>query len=786
MRSMADRWKRATTPKNAGNGTASRSALDSVTSLRDDLVGSVSDTEDIDQNINHSAKSAGAGIVRPKSAAAGQNPAVMDANSRASAKTFVMKSLQPESDGSIVADMEHMSLQSEEKKTNHGGAVALLRAVSTRSRSKARGAPSSRGPSPVKNEISQFVEGEKGASHTSHQHQHLFRHESKPKQSKHSAYLAKLLLEAPHQPTLAPTSALLWGRKTPVPPSTDQIGESSHRTASEKLDIESQQAGTGLVRALHQFTAVEVLDGPNSFACKRCWRLLNPPTAEEKHRLRMRRMRRGRDESESERSSDDDPSSSDEKEEHIMADSLSLHSSTDSKPSRPAVTPHTDWNKTVTPHSINQQNVPAIETSGPESPTSKIDQRDSSDTVQASPSRAPLLKAPRAVVASSKGLTLGESFSGASSDEGLSDGAPDEVEDLRAPSVTFEDQQGKTANSRTSLPMAIKPNAPSVMRKRSTHSLQRRALKRFLIANTPRVLVFHFKRFQASSRGFSSYSFSSSFKKIDDYVSFPEYLDVKPWLAPPREEYSQSGHLKKSSDARALAKAQLEDGHEVEKGHHKWGWKHHRHATKEEREVDQQDADAKTKYRLYAVVVHQGSMSGGHYTAYVLSDRIDDGTKSRVASDTLSNTPTANATPSTPGLSNGEAGKSLSNDASVRSSLSLTSLKSSSGAVSNGNTSTSAVSSTEAVTSAMNTSGPATKSKVPEPITKQVTPPYAATSAPMKHTTSSSGGEKARPQESKKQDTRRWIYCSDTVVRGATIEEVLKVQAYMLFYELCI
>lgn len=802
MRSMADRWKRATTSKTVGNGPGSRSALDSMTSLRDDLVGSISDTEDAE-----SAKAGGAGIVRPKSAAAGQNPAMMDANNRASAKTFVMKSLQPEVSQSVEIDLEKSSLQGDEKK---GGAAALLRAVSTRSRSKNRTGPSSRGPSPIKEEIHHVVDGGKAASqqdHHHHHHHHLRRYDSKAKQSKHSAYLAKLLLEAP-QPALAPTNALLWGRRTPAPSITDQSIDAGHRKTTEGADLEVQQANTGLVRALHQFTAVEVLDGANSFACKRCWRLLNPPSEAEKSRLRQRRLRRGRDEDESEKSSDDDPSSAEEDQgQHTE---ISPQSSTDSKPSRPAATPHVDWAKTLRPHSKEQQAVPSIETTAPPSPTSQVEQAEVSDQTgksTPSPSRAPLLKAPKAVTASSKGLTLGESLSSASSDEGQSDGVEDEVDGRRATSVTFEDQQSKGGNKKTALPMAVRPVA--LRSKRSTHSLQRRALKRFLIANTPRVLVFHFKRFQASSRGFSSYSFSSSFKKIDDYVSFPEYLDVKPWLAPPREEYSQSGFLKKSSDVRALTKAQQEEIQEQDKTHNnKWGWKHW-HSAKDEREAEQLDADTKTKYRLYGVVVHQGSMNGGHYTAYVLSDRIGEPIKGRVVSETPSLTPTATATPGgnladnskkSPYLANSEAAKSISNDNSLRSSLSLNSLKSSNGgplSANNSNSnSTAALSGSDAMTSVTSASASASAStnsssgSKPSPYVPSVSktnevqnPQTGPSSAAMTPSGSSNGAGTLPRLTEKKQDSRRWIFCSDTVVRGATLEEVLKAQAYMLFYE---
>jgi len=71
-------------------------------------------------------------------------------------------------------------------------------------------------------------------------------------------------------------------------------------------------------------------------------------------------------------------------------------------------------------------------------------------------------------------------------------------------------------------------------------------------------------------------SFSHGLKKLDDYVSFPEYLDLKPFLAPKKEDYGL-GKKKKG-----VVKGKVE----------------------------------KCVYRLYAVVVHIGNMLGGHYIAY--------------------------------------------------------------------------------------------------------------------------------------------------------------------------
>jgi ubiquitin C-terminal hydrolase len=105
----------------------------------------------------------------------------------------------------------------------------------------------------------------------------------------------------------------------------------------------------------------------------------------------------------------------------------------------------------------------------------------------------------------------------------------------------------------------------------------RPAYKRYLIATPPPILVIHLKRFQQLSKsGVMSFSSAGGFKKLDDYVQFPEHLDLTPFLAPKKEAY---GLGKKSRTG----------------------------IVQEER----------CKYCLYAVVVHIGNMLGGHYIAYV-------------------------------------------------------------------------------------------------------------------------------------------------------------------------
>lgn len=103
---------------------------------------------------------------------------------------------------------------------------------------------------------------------------------------------------------------------------------------------------------------------------------------------------------------------------------------------------------------------------------------------------------------------------------------------------------------------------------RSRQFLSRPAYKRYLIATPPPILVVHLKRFQQLSR-MPVVSFSTGFKKLDDYISFPEYLDLAPYLAPRREDYFDS----KVAVTRGRARR-----------------------------------SAPCMYRLYAVVVHIGNM----------------------------------------------------------------------------------------------------------------------------------------------------------------------------------
>ena len=106
--------------------------------------------------------------------------------------------------------------------------------------------------------------------------------------------------------------------------------------------------------------------------------------------------------------------------------------------------------------------------------------------------------------------------------------------------------------------------------------IMRPAYKRYLISLPPPVLVIHLKRFQQTSK-MPLISFSHGLKKLDDYVSFPEYLDLKPFLAPKKEDYGLGKKKRKGA-----VKGKVE----------------------------------KCIYRLYAVVVHIGNMVSSSFSLF--------------------------------------------------------------------------------------------------------------------------------------------------------------------------
>jgi hypothetical protein len=154
---------------------------------------------------------------------------------------------------------------------------------------------------------------------------------------------------------------------------------------------------------------------------------------------------------------------------------------------------------------------------------------------------------------------------------------------------------------------------PENRTKRSEQVVLRQAFKRYLIDVPPPILVIHLKRFQqihhkfsGKKKAFSSSSSGSpspypllagSAKKLEDYVSFSEILDLRPFLAPKKETF---GLDKRGRTPRSRATEDFRAKRRGVHGYHHWGWS----------DTQEEDGDSPVLYRLYAVVVHIGSMVG--------------------------------------------------------------------------------------------------------------------------------------------------------------------------------
>ncbi|KAI0654929.1 hypothetical protein C8Q70DRAFT_925024 [Cubamyces menziesii] len=160
---------------------------------------------------------------------------------------------------------------------------------------------------------------------------------------------------------------------------------------------------------------------------------------------------------------------------------------------------------------------------------------------------------------------------------------------------------------------------------RAKQVILRKMYKRYLISSPPPILVIHLKRFQQTAK-VHTISLSGGFKKLDDFVAFPEYLDLAPFLAPKREDFA---HHDKAADTKEKDK-------EKEKGKHK----------------------ERCMYRLYAVVVHIGNMLGGHYVAYTALPQNQNATPTT----TPLPTPAAESDKSAPSLSSQESRSSNTSD----------------------------------------------------------------------------------------------------------------------------
>lgn len=392
----------------------------------------------------------------------------------------------------------------------------------------------------------------------------------------------------------------------------------------------------GIEECLRMFTAVEIMDGDNMVGCHRCWKIANGTYKPRRQNPEDHLEDDDSSDSDSPSRAEDDqlpevPSttadssaSSSPELTHPSATSTpnvasisSIFSNDGASPSSAPTTlqsaPSISRRSKPLPHPLNGvtsthkdtfspqegtyagQPIPVISTTAPESPLAQTSFNLSDSQVviidalpDSRPSNDSLLtpKVKRGKFPKQSGMlddsdTSGESdFDDSASDRSGSVSAYSDASSLASqptsPVVSPRGSTEKLPLQSTGSPHlhADKERHKSKRTPRSQQVIMRRTYKRYLIADPPPVLMIHLKRFQQISKTYAV-SFSSGFKKLDDYVAFPEYLDLAPFLAPKKEDFGLSR----------------------EKGKVK-GKKKSLEGKKEE----------KCMYRLYAVVVHIGNM----------------------------------------------------------------------------------------------------------------------------------------------------------------------------------
>jgi hypothetical protein len=148
-----------------------------------------------------------------------------------------------------------------------------------------------------------------------------------------------------------------------------------------------------------------------------------------------------------------------------------------------------------------------------------------------------------------------------------------EAEDPPDVACSSETPQPDEHNKPTKTSGKSKPakSTESTKKKSEPRYVMRDARKRILIEKLPPVLVIQLKRFRQTARGF--------LQKVSQHVQIPETLDMKPFVVPEGVRNS------------------------------------------EENAAPAEPIPVSTKYRLYAIVEHSGSLYSGHYVAYIYTDR---------------------------------------------------------------------------------------------------------------------------------------------------------------------
>lgn len=411
-----------------------------------------------------------------------------------------------------------------------------------------------------------------------------------------SRYLKRLLADVP-APSATPFNIF---RSTSLANSSPDISEmrGSWPKAGHVQSIEG---------CLRMFTSVEMLEGENMVRCRRCWKIQHG-----EYGLNGAPVQSRDDSEEDDNDAQSSASSASVKinfvdeEQQQSRDGISAGNSPQlsvsdigDHPTLQSISMQTLSNSEIlggegAPDPISTQksksvlpSVPSIAMTAPkpipspELPPTVVDEASATDsnnirkrTILTSASRDSLqLPSPaqhRRMPAERDSLSfsLSSDASELTTDDSADEG-PEGTETSLTASVVSESSVASNAGANRQPPPSDISRARETRARRSERARQvvlRRAYKRYLISKPPPVLVIHLKRFQQIGRSPLQYYSIANLKKIDDPVSFSEYLDISPFLLPQR-------------DAMSPGKKENDEG-----------------------------GDRRCIYRLYAVVVHIGNM----------------------------------------------------------------------------------------------------------------------------------------------------------------------------------
>lgn len=201
--------------------------------------------------------------------------------------------------------------------------------------------------------------------------------------------------------------------------------------------------------------------------------------------------------------------------------------------------------------------------------------------------------------------------------EGDLDDSTAKSKQTTAPGVPYV--ESAKASLDTTPSQSANSSIPATPRKppKSERHIPRKAHKRYLIDQLPKVLIMHFNRFQQTKPSMLAASlggpFFNSLRKIDDFVSFSHTIDMSPFLAPAGPA-PKIGKPLPESNMSTERDTQSENPHAPSSAQQPQtsGRARKRSSTiVPETPLEADPRLSQCNYRLVAVVVHSGSMAGG-------------------------------------------------------------------------------------------------------------------------------------------------------------------------------